>query len=150
MDYAMSSDASATSDLAYRRTCDQCKTRMSSRLHDRHSIFIVCRGFVCFLRSVVLSVNHGLIIVYIYIYIYIYMYPISTLPEHLHSTFPSHAKLPENTLTEKKNIPFPSLTLITCLTGPPVTPPPLRWETQPHPLIHNHSVLSAQGERSFP
>ena len=50
--------------------------------------------------------------------------PISTLPEHLHSTFPSHAKLPENTLTEKKNIPFPSLTLITCLTGPPVTPPP--------------------------
>ena len=50
-------------------------------------------------------------------------YPISTLPEHLHSTFPSHAKLPENTLTEKKNIPFPSLTLITCLTGPPVTPP---------------------------
>ena len=77
-------------------------------------------------------------------------YPISTLPEHLHSTFPSHAKLPENTLTEKKNIPFPSLTLITCLTGPPVTPPPLHWETQPHPLIHNHSVLSAQGERSFP
>ena len=52
-------------------------------------------------------------------------YPISTLPEHLHSTFPSHAKLPENTLTEKKNIPFPSLTLITCLTGPPVTPPPV-------------------------
>ena len=51
-------------------------------------------------------------------------YPISTLPEHLHSTFPSHAKLPENTLTEKKNIPFPSLMLITCLTGPPVTPPP--------------------------
>ena len=51
-------------------------------------------------------------------------YPISMLPEHLHSTFPSHAKLPENTLTEKKNIPFPSLTLITCLTGPPVTPPP--------------------------
>ena len=76
-------------------------------------------------------------------------YPISTLPEHLHSTFPSYAKLPENTLTEKKNIPFPSLTLITCLTGPPVTPPPLHWETQPHPLIHNHSVLSAQGERSF-
>ena len=34
-------------------------------------------------------------------------YPISTLPEHLHSTFPSYAKLPENTLTEKKNIPFP-------------------------------------------
>ena len=32
--------------------------------------------------------------------------PISTLPEHLHSTFPSHAKLPENTLTEKKNISF--------------------------------------------
>ena len=53
-----------------------------------------------------------------------FCYPISTLPEHLHSTFPSHAKLPENTLTEKKNIPFPSLTLITCLTGPPVTPPP--------------------------
>ena len=51
-------------------------------------------------------------------------YPISTLPEHLHSTFPSYAKLPENTLTEKKNIPFPSLTLITCLTGPPSYPTP--------------------------
>ena len=64
------------------------------------------------------------VIAWICMYVYIYIYPISTLPEHLHSTFPSHAKLPENTLTEKKNIPFPSLTLITCLTGPPVTPPP--------------------------
>ena len=63
----MSSGASAASDLAYRRTCDCCKTRMSSLLHDRHSIFDVCHVFVCFLRSVVLSVNHGLIIVYIYI-----------------------------------------------------------------------------------
>ena len=61
----MSSDASAALDLAYRRICDLCKTRMSSLLHDRHSIFNVCHGFVCFLRSVVLSVNHGLIIVYI-------------------------------------------------------------------------------------
>ena len=51
-------------------------------------------------------------------------YPISTLPEHLHSTFPSYAKIPENTLTEKKTIPFPSLTLITCLTGPPSYPTP--------------------------
>ena len=34
-------------------------------------------------------------------------YPISTLPEHLHSTFPSHAKLPENTLTKKKTFLFP-------------------------------------------
>ena len=33
--------------------------------------------------------------------------PISTLPEHLHSTFPSHAKLPENTLTKKKTFLFP-------------------------------------------
>ena len=33
--------------------------------------------------------------------------PISTLPEHLHSTFPSYAKIPENTLTEKKNSFFP-------------------------------------------
>ena len=74
------------------------------------------------------------------------------LPEHLHSTFPSYAKLPENTLTEKKNIPFPSLTLITCLTGPPVTPPPLHWETQPHPLIHNHSKIahtSGEGGREY-
>ena len=38
LDYAMSSDTSAASDLAYRRTCDHCKTRMSSLLHDRHSI----------------------------------------------------------------------------------------------------------------
>ena len=77
-------------------------------------------------------------------------YPISTLPEHLHSTFPSHAKLPENTLTEKKNIPFPSLTLITCLTGPPVTPPPFTGRPS-HTLSYTtHSVLSAQGERSFP
>ena len=63
-------------------------------------------------------------VLFILFYVFIYLYPISTLPEHLHSTFPSYAKLPENTLTEKKNIPFPSLTLITCLTGPPVTPPP--------------------------
>ena len=35
------------------------------------------------------------------------IYPISTLPEHLHSTFPSHAKLPENTLTKKKTFLFP-------------------------------------------
>ena len=34
-------------------------------------------------------------------------YPISTLPEHLHSTFPSYAKIPENTLTEKKKFLFP-------------------------------------------
>ena len=61
----MSSDASAASDLAYRRTCDRCKTRRSSVFHDGHSIFNVCRVFVCFLRSVVLSVNLGLIIVYI-------------------------------------------------------------------------------------
>ena len=53
-----------------------------------------------------------------------HIYPISTLPEHLHSIFPSYAKIPENTLTEKKKFLFPPLTLITCLTGPPVTPPP--------------------------
>ena len=50
--------------------------------------------------------------------------PISTLPEHLHSTFPSYAKIPENTLTEKKKFLFPPLTLITCLTGPPSYPTP--------------------------
>ena len=38
---------------------------------------------------------------------YVHSYPISTLPEHLHSTFPSHAKLPENTLTKKKTFLFP-------------------------------------------
>ena len=36
-----------------------------------------------------------------------YAYPISTLPEHLHSIFPSYAKIPENTLTEKKKFLFP-------------------------------------------
>ena len=35
------------------------------------------------------------------------VYPISTLPEHLHSTFPSYAKIPENTLTKKKKFLFP-------------------------------------------
>ena len=35
------------------------------------------------------------------------LHPISTLPEHLHSTFPSYAKIPENTLTEKKKFLFP-------------------------------------------
>ena len=72
----------------------------------------------------------------------IYFYPISTLPEHLHSTFPSHAKLPENTLTEKKNIPFPSLTLITCLTGPPVTPPPFT-ERPSHTLSYTTILFLA-------
>ena len=36
-----------------------------------------------------------------------FYYPISTLPEHLHSIFPSYAKIPENTLTEKKKFLFP-------------------------------------------
>ena len=35
------------SGLDSRRTCDRCKTRMSSLLHDRHSICNVCCGFVC-------------------------------------------------------------------------------------------------------
>ena len=36
-----------TSDLDTRQTCERCKTRMSSLLHDRHSICNGCRGFVC-------------------------------------------------------------------------------------------------------
>ena len=43
----MASDASDSSDLDSRRTCDRCKTRMSSLLHDQHSICSVCHGFVC-------------------------------------------------------------------------------------------------------
>ena len=43
----MASDTSDTSDLDTRRTCERCKTRMSSPMHDTHSICIGCRGFVC-------------------------------------------------------------------------------------------------------
>ena len=74
-------------------------------------------------------------------------YPISTLPEHLHSTIPSYAKIPENTLTEKKNS-FSLFNAHYLFDRSPQLPHPLHWETQPHPLIHNHSILSAQGERS--
>ena len=49
LDYAMALDASDASDS--RRTSDRCKTRMSSLLHDRHSICNVCRGFVCSLEK---------------------------------------------------------------------------------------------------
>ena len=73
-------------------------------------------------------------------------YPISTLPEHLHSTFPSYAKIPENTLTEKKSS-FSLFNAHYLFDRSPQLPHPLHWETQPHPLIHNHSILSAQGER---
>ena len=79
-------------------------------------------------------------------YVKIY-YPISTLPEHLHSTIPSYAKIPENTLTEKKNS-FSLFNAHYLFDRSPQLPHPLHWETQPHPLIHNHSILSAQGERS--
>ena len=56
-------------------------------------------------KSIVLCMCSGK-----YIDIYFIMkitYPISTLPEHLHNTFPSYAKIPENTLTEKKKFLFP-------------------------------------------
>ena len=44
----MALDSSADfSDLDSRRTCDLCKTRMSSLLHDKHSVCVVCRGFDC-------------------------------------------------------------------------------------------------------
>ena len=76
-----------------------------------------------------------------------FYYPISTLPEHLHSTIPSYAKIPENTLTEKKNS-FSLFNAHYLFDRSPQLPHPLHWETQPHPLIHNHSILSAQGERS--
>ena len=87
----------------------------------RGALFFLCRGtnIYNFLGCVRISRHVPRLCI-----LFNFFYPISTLHEHLHSTFPSHAKLPENTLTEKKNIPFPSLTLITCLTGPPVTPPP--------------------------
>ena len=56
----MALDASDTSDLDTRRTCECCKTRMSSLLHDRHSICIGYHGLLVCLRSIVLSVNLGL------------------------------------------------------------------------------------------
>ena len=31
--------------------CDFCKTRMSSLLHDRHSVCVVCHGFDCSLEK---------------------------------------------------------------------------------------------------
>ena len=44
----MASDSSADfSDLDSRRTCDLRKTRMSSLLHDKHSVCVVCCRFDC-------------------------------------------------------------------------------------------------------
>ena len=97
------------------------------------------------IRSIVLCKCSGK---YIDIYFKLKItYPISTLPEHLHSTIPSYAKIPENTLTEKKNS-FSLFNAHYLFDRSPQLPHPLHWETQPHPLIHNHSILSAQGGRS--
>ena len=44
MEFVIVSDFS---DLDYRRTFDLRKTRMSSLLHEKHSVCVVCRGFDC-------------------------------------------------------------------------------------------------------
>ena len=65
--------------------------------------------YVCMYGTMDVYLCRLCVYVYMFAWMYICMhvYPISTLPEHLHSTFPSYAKIPENTLTEKKNFLFP-------------------------------------------
>ena len=46
-----------------------------------------------------------------------FLYPISTLPEHLHSTILRTPKLPENTHKPKETRFLPSLTLVTLLAN---------------------------------
>ena len=62
-------------------------------------------------------------------------YPISTLPEHLHSTSLSHAKTTWKHTKQKETLSFPLYRSLPVSRSP--TPPytPLRWESQPHPLI---------------
>ena len=61
-------------------------------------------------------------------------YPISTLPEHLHSTSLSPAKTTWKHTKQKETLSFPLYRSLPVSRSP--TPPytPLHWETQPHPL----------------
>ena len=61
--------------------------------------------------------------------------PISTLPEHLHSTSLSYAKTTWKHTNQKETLSFPLYRSLPVSRSP--TPPytPLHWETQPHPLI---------------
>ena len=43
----MATDSSSSMDLDSRHNCVTCKTRMSSLLHDSHSICCACRGHDC-------------------------------------------------------------------------------------------------------
>ena len=68
-------------------------------------------------------------------------YPISTLPEHLHSTSLSYA---ETTLNSKKLVSFPLIAHYLS-AGPPLPPtPPLHRETRPHPHLTIILYFSAQ------
>ena len=80
-----------------------CKSRVFDDVVFKR-VFLFYEYIICF-HYIFIALNFFRICFH-YIFIALH-YPISTLPEHLHSTFPSHAKLPENTLTKKKTFLFP-------------------------------------------
>ena len=72
-------------------------------------------------------------------YIFVtYYYPISTLPEHLHSTILCTPKLPENTHKPMETSFHPPLTLVPLLANYPhshYSPPFLGGPTNTHPFL---------------
>ena len=92
-----------------------------------------CNYHYCLLLLVLLLLLLLFCITYCYVVI---IYPISTLPEHLHSTLLSHAKTTWKH-TKTKGNEFPSLIIARYPVSPSPTPTthPLHWESQPHPPI---------------
>ena len=65
-------------------------------------------------------------------------YPISTLPEHLHSTILRTPKLPENTQNQRKLVSFP-LMLVTLLANHPLPLLTPSLGVSPSPTRSSHS-----------
>ena len=99
VDVPKSSSGSSSSGDSTRRSCTKCHGRMSSFSLDRHLFCTKCRGSECTVNS---------------------RYPISTLPEHLHSTILRTPKLPENTHKPKETRFLPSLMLVPLLANHPL------------------------------
>ena len=66
-------------------------------------------------------------------------YPISTLPEHLHSTILRTPKLPENTHKPKETRFLPSLTFVTLLANHPLPLLTPSLGVSPSPTLSSHS-----------
>ena len=76
-------------------------------------------------------------------------YPISTLPEHLHSTILRMPKLPENIHKPKEKRFLPSLTLVTLLAHYPLPLLTPSLGVSPSPTLSSHSMFWRLLDRSL-